>query len=182
MKKLIVSLCAGLLMLGFAGGAKAASIAAGLPAANYSDSSHWNGQTAKTLFNGGSWNSGKYGTQWAEVDLGGLKSIMGVQFTTNQSPNGPISVNIFTSNIPIKSTWTQLTPIATFNQPTINGTTYTLTFAPVYNQYLEIVVNGGKSWTALADAKVIPTPEPSSMILGLISLAGAMGARKRKTA
>lgn len=174
-----------LLLGGVFGAAHAdTSAAAGLSAANYSQSGVYNGANAQSAFNGGGWNAGGFGWQWLQVDLGTVKSISGVSFYTGQLPNGVTSHHVYISNSNIGSNWGSLTAVASHVGYTQNGAFIDLGFAPVSGQYLEIAVNNGPSWTSIGQVEVstspIPEPEAYAMLLAGLSLVGAI-VRRRNT-
>ncbi len=167
--------------LSAAGAAQASNLAAGLPSASYSQSGGWAGYDAQSLFNGNFWNNGNFGDGWAQVDLMASKNIAGVSYYTNQLPNGEVWQQVYVSDSAIGNNWTSLTPVASFHGYASDGTLIKLDFSGVSGRYVEIVANGGPSWTALRDATVSAVPEPSSyamLMLGL-GLTGWM-ARRRK--
>lgn len=178
MKKIIV---AALLTIaaGASGVASASSVAAGLPASSYSDSSHYFAYDAGALFNGGFWNSGNFGTQWAQVDLLSSQSLSSIDYVIAMSPNGNVWQNVYVSDTPIGDSWSSLTAVASFSGAGVNGQAVSLPLS-VTGRYVEIVANGGPSWTALANASVSAVPEPTAALLLLAGLT-AMGAVRRRT-
>lgn len=179
MKKILLS--AALLLAATQAGA-AVSLADGLSAGSYSQSGAWGTDTAQSLFNGGSWNSGNFGTQWAQVDLGSSLGIGEISFLTNQYPSGVTSYSVYVSNSAIGSGYGSLTAVDSFSGPTSTGTPISFNFStPVTGRYVEIVANGGQSWTALSQARVMAAvPEASTygmLLLGL-GLVGIVARRK----
>ncbi len=170
----------------FAPAAQAAgvSVADGLADAAYSASSTYDSSnTAKDLFNGGSWNAGTYGTHWVQVDLGTTQLIDAVSFVGNILPDNYSTQDVYLSDNFIGNGWSALTKVAGHDDFTAFGTTYDLSFAPQAGRYVEFVVNGGQSWTALSQATVDAVPEPGSyglMALGLTFL--GVSTLRRKTA
>lgn len=161
------------------------SIAAGLPASSYSDNSHWaSNTTAQDLFNGGSWGTTGWGTYWAQVDFGKTQSIEGVQVTSNQWPNGDYSVSVYISDTAIGNNWSSLNPVATYSQYTTSGTPISLLFAQFSGEFLEIVANGGPSWTSVNNANVISAasavPIPGAVWLFLSSIIGFASLSRKK--
>lgn len=181
MKKIILS--AALLLATAAAQASApVSLADGLSAGSYSESGSWNGGTAQSLFNGGSWNAGAHGTQWAQVDLGNSFGIGEVSFTTNQVPDGFTWYSVYVSNSAIGYGYGSLSAAASVSGPTVSGTPISFSFStPVTGRYVEIVANGGPSWTAISNGKVLSAvPEASTygmLLLGL-GLIGVVARRK----
>jgi hypothetical protein len=159
------------------------SLAAGLPASSYSQSWFWPGtdQTAESAFNGGGWNAGQWGRQWIQVDLLAPTSIDEVSFITLQAPDGITAYGIYLSDSPIAGNWSQATPVATTSGFTAHLSPIDLRFMPTTARYLEIVADGGPSWTALALVKVLPVPEPASWVLMTVGLMLAAIARIQKT-
>lgn len=163
----------------------------GLPTANYTNSTAcYAGGTSQTLFNnpyvefpaplGMGWNAGAYGTQWVQVDLGGGFNISGFHYRTGQVPNGITWQKVFVSDTPIGNSWAQLTPQAERSGYSNNGDVFNLMFnAPVTGRYLEVVANGGPSWTSLSNAQIIgQVPEPMVSVFLLLIAAVMLGRRK----
>jgi len=158
------------------------SLAAGLPDASYSQSWFWPGtdQNAKSAFNGGGWNAGNWGQQWIQVDLLASKAVDEVSFITLQKPDGITAYSVFLADTPIGADWARFTPLASVSGPTTHLTPIDMTFAMTSGRFLEIVADGGPSWTAVADVRVLPAPvpEPGSVLLMLAGL-GVIGAMTR---
>lgn len=167
--------------LASAGVAQASTnVAAGLPSLSYSQSSTWGGHTAESLFNGGNWNAGAFGTQWVQVDLLSSQDISSVSYVLDMLPNGHVSQQIFVSDNAIGANWNSLTAASSFDGAGAAGQPIVQNFA-AHGRYLEIVANGGPSWTALSNATVTAVPEPDSiaMLLAGLGIVGAI-ARRRK--
>jgi hypothetical protein len=164
----------------FAANIANASIAANLPSANYSSSAHFGSFTAQVAFNGGQWNAGHFGNQWLQVDLNSTQAISEVAFSTIQFPSGITSESIYISDHYIGSNWASLTATAFTSGFTTNHTALSFNFAPVQGRYVEIVANGGPSWTSVANISVsaVPEPEAYSMLLGGLGLLGLMARRR----
>jgi hypothetical protein len=155
------------------------TVAANLPSASYSASQTWAG-SAEKAFNGPGlingqygeygWNSGTSGWQWIQVDLGQPFQIHEVNFVTAQQPHGTTYHNVYVSQSPIGHNWSALTPVASRSGFTTDVELLSLSFAPTSGRYVEILANGGPSWTALAAVRVqavqaIPEPATYAMLL-----------------
>lgn len=164
------------------GGVQASSsVAAGLASANYSQSG---GTGAQPLFNGGGWNLWSWGDGWIQADLGSSMAINQVSFYTNQWPNGVTAYSVFVSDNVIDHSWSALSPVAYASSFTVSGSLIDFHFAPVSGRYVEILANGGPSWTSISDVKVmaaVPEPETYALLLAGLGLVGAI-ARRRKHA
>lgn len=173
-----------LILQGFFGTAHAnTSAAAGLPASNYSQSGIYSIYDAQFAFNGGGWNAGGFGWQWLQVDLGSVKNISEVSFSTSQLPNGTTNHKVFVSNDSIGNNWTSMNSVASHSGYTSNGSFINMAFAPVLGRYLEIAVHNGPSWTALSNVVVsvssVPEPETYAMLVTGLGLMGVF-LRRRK--
>ncbi|MYM21939.1 PEP-CTERM sorting domain-containing protein [Duganella sp. FT135W] len=180
MRKLTSVLAAAALTVFAASSHAADNIAAGLSSGSYTESGSYGGQTAQELFNGGWWSSGNFGTQWVQVDLGSSLSLSSIKYTITMAPNGSIWQNVYVSDTAIGSDWSLLTPIATFADAAgHNAEVITLNLS-TSGRYVEIVANGGPSWTGLVDASITAVPEPTAylMLLAGISLLGAIARRR----
>jgi hypothetical protein len=107
---------------------------------------------------------------------------------------------IYLSDTPIGAGYGLLTPVATRSGFTTKYEAFTLDFLPTAGRYLEVVTNGGGSWTAIGDAYsrvnwvdrsghaggLAPTgdsgavPEPASLSLALAA-AGLLGLQRRRS-
>jgi len=156
------------------------NIAANLAAQSYTQSSAWNGYGAQSAFNGGGWNAGDFGYHWIQVDLGAVKDIASVQFTLGLLPNNNVIEQVFVSNSAIGANWNSLSPAASFIGFGSNGDSKNLSLN-TSGRYLEIVANGGQSWTALSNVNVaaVPEPETYAMLLAGLGLVGAISRRKK---
>jgi hypothetical protein len=171
-----------LALASLAGAAQATTnLAAGLPDAAYSQSLTWDGG-ANAMFNGGDWVAWGSGQQWVQVDLQSSTLVGNVNYYTIQLPEGHVTQSIYVSDSFIGDNWASLTPVASFDGDTLHHTHISLDFAAVSGRYVEIVADGGPSWTALSNGAVsAPVPEPGTyaMLLGGLGLLGAV-ARRRK--
>lgn len=177
---LLKKIALGIVLVASAVVSQASVISSGLSSSSYSDSGNWNGYTAESAFNGGSWNSGWWGTAWLQVDLGSVQDITGISFVINQVPNGVSWDKVFVSNTSIGNSWTSLTEVASRNDYASMFETKNLNFNAV-GRYLQVVVNGGDSWTAIGDLKVhgvdASVPESSSIALLMLGIAGLAARR-----
>lgn len=160
----------------------ATNVAAGLPSSSYTDSQNWDGHTGETLFNGGSWNAGDSGIQWAQVDLLGTKLVTGISYATDQLPDGLSWQRVYISDTPIGHDWSNLTPAVYFEGYTTANTPIAFSFSGIAGRYVEIVAYNEGSWTALQSAVITAVPEPETYAMLLTGL-GLMGyvARRRKS-
>lgn len=127
---------------------------------------------------------------------------MGAQFTLSQvrfavdvSPATVTWQNVYLSDTPIGNLWSGLTAVASRTGYTTKYEQFELDFAsPASGRYLQIVSNGGGSWTALGDEYarsnwVDPAvqggnsvPEPSGLGLSLAALAALLWRRRAAAA
>lgn len=155
-----------------------------LASTSYSQSGEYMGYNSESAFNGGNWNSGNWGTQWLQVDMGSIQTIDWLSFITDQLPNDVTSHSIYISNSAIGNNWSSLTAVASHNGFTVAGTLLEFSFTPTSGRFLEIVANNGASWTALSDVNVNSTsvPEPSTFALVGVGMFGLLAMRRRKQA
>lgn len=187
-----------LTLLGLAIGptAQAAAIispfAADLASGNYSADLTYPGTSAQKAFNGGFWNSGTYNNHWIQADMGITNVLSQVTITAAVSPATQAQYWVYLSDTAIGNTYANLTPVATLTDwigasgagPFFEE--HVLTFAPSAGRYLQIVANGGSSWTALGDLKprqdwidpVSNVPLPPASLLMLSGLVLALKRRK----
>ncbi len=156
----------------------AASIAEALPDANYTASMSWNGHNARDAFNGSLWISGDYGIQWLQVDLGSDQQISQVSFVTGQSPDGPTWEKVYFSDHSIGSSWGSMTDVASFSGYTTASTPLIAKLPNLTARFLQIVVDGGRSWTSLGRVSVTAVPEPDASHLAIAALFAMGIARK----
>lgn len=171
---LFLALCSG-------GAHASSSVAAGLSSASYSQSGGC-GATPQGAFNGGGWNKCGFGDGWIQVDLGTSMAINEVSFYTNQLPAGLTAYSVFVSDSAIGHSWSALSPVASASKNTSSGTLIDFQFTPASGRYVEILANGGPSWTAITNVNVqaVPEPETYALLLAGLGLVGAVG-RRRKT-
>lgn len=164
-----------------------------LPVSSYSADMTYGGTSAMAAFNGtGYWNAGTWGTHWIQADMGETFVLSEVMLTIAQSPNGATWHQIFLSDAPIGNSWINLTPVAVQSGNTVHGQILDLSFAPASGRYLEIVSNGGSSWTALGDsqpattwidqgsiAPSVPEPETYALLLAGLGLVGLQLRRRQ---
>jgi hypothetical protein len=173
---------AALALAAFTGAAHAGTnVAAGLSPDSYTQSATWLGQDANSFFNGANWVANNWGNQWVQVDLHNSLLVNSVSYLTVQLPDGHVSQSVYVSDHFIGDDWVNMTPVATFDGITVNNTPETLNFAAVSGRYVEIVANGGQSWTALGNGVVTAVPEPTTYAMMLAGL-GLLGfvARRRQ--
>ncbi|WP_028313047.1 hypothetical protein [Derxia gummosa] len=168
----------------------AQSIASGLSADSYSQSSYWNvggaTHTAQSAFNGGDWNSGNWGYGWMQVDLGSSHSLASLTMHIDQAPDGWSWRGIYVSDTPIANDWSGLTPVVSYEGYTSAWQQLSFDLGAVTGRYVEVVVHGGASWTAVGTTGVFatPVPEPGILLLGPIGLGltGLLARRRRHAA
>ncbi|HLO95883.1 MAG TPA: discoidin domain-containing protein [Burkholderiaceae bacterium] len=183
--KPFLSIALALALGGAALQADAAVISSGLDAGSYTQSGSWAGHNAQSAFNGGGWNSGNWGTQWIQVDLGSTQAISGLHFRLDQLPAGVTWHQIFVSDTAIGGSWSALSAVASRSGWSNNGELENFSFSAT-GRYVEIVANGGPSWTALGEVQVFgpdaTVPEPATYLLSLLGLGLAGLAAKRRKA
>ena len=169
--------------------------AANLSVSSYTADKTYAGTSAMAAFNGtGYWNAGSWGTFWIQADMGTSFVLSEVMLTIAQLPNGLTWHDVYLSDTPIGGTYTSLTPVVTHSGSTVHGQILDLTFTPTAGRYLQIVSNGGSSWTALgaptpvvtwedtgAITPSVPEPETYALMLGGLALVAFASRRARKS-
>ena len=125
--------------------------ASDLAASSYSASSTYASETAQSVFNGGHWNAGSRGVHWVQADLGQTQLLSQVRLTVDVWPWNNTWQRVYLSDIPIGNLYSLLTPVASRSGYTRGGDQFTLAFAPAAGRYLQVLIYGGTSWTALGD-------------------------------
>lgn len=191
--KRIHSLLASMLLASPAAPALAAPIispfAADLAASAYSADATGGG-SAQSVFNGGYWNAGGWGSHWVQADMGAVFTLSQVRFAVDALPANGTWQNIYLSDTPIGSVWNSLAPVASRTGYTVKYQQFEVDFAsPASGRYLQVVSNGGASWTALGDeyarsnwvdpaAQGGSVPEPASLALSMAALAALLWRRR----
>lgn len=163
--------------------------AADLSAGSYSSDSTHPSTTVQSVFNGGYWNSGTWGTHWVQADMGTAQTLSQVILTIALLPQNVTWQNVYLSDTPIGNNWGSLTPVASRSGYTTAYEQFVLTFGATTGRYLQVVSNGGASWTAMGDAAGRSNwtdpgssggggnggqvPEPGSLALVLLAMACA---------
>lgn len=166
--------------------------AADLASYRYTASRTYQYPMIESFFNGGYWNAGWWGTYWLQADMGVSHTLSEVKLFTDQMPYGITMYQVYISDTPIGDNWSNLTPVATHNGFTYTSSLIDLTFAAKSGQYLEIIANGGPSWTALGGGDRInwndngsdggnqnSVPEPDTIVLLGLGLMGLIIVRRR---
>jgi hypothetical protein len=168
--------------------------AADLAPEAYSADSSAPGWSAQTAFNGSYWNANGGGSHWVQADMGARFTLSQVRYAVGVLPANVTWQNIYLSDTPIGNLWESLTPVASRTGYTEAYDQFTLIFAsPATGRYLQVVSNGGASWTALGDPYgrsnwVDPVvqgnavPEPSGLSLSLAALAALIWRRRAAVA
>jgi hypothetical protein len=191
-----------LLLCGAWGAAQAAPVispyADDLPFASYSADQAAGGTSAQSVFNGGYWNAGTWGTHWVQADMGASYTLSEVRLTVDVMPATTTSQWVFLSDTPIGWNYGALTPVIARSGYTTKFQTFDLSFAPTAGRYLQIVSNGGGSWTALGDwssrsdwvdptsvappavLSSVPEPETTALMLAGLSVLGFASQRRQR--
>ena len=126
--------------------------AADLAAGNCSADSAAGGSSAQSVFNGGYWNAGGHGNHWVQADMGASFTLSQVRFAVDVLPANGTTQLVFLSDTPIGNLWSTLTAVASRSGYTTKYQQFEVDFASAASgRYLQIVSNGGASWTALGD-------------------------------
>lgn len=160
--------------------------AADLAPGSYSADVTYAGTSAQAAFNGtGVWNAGNYGTHWIQADMGSVHTLSELRLTIAVYPSTTTWQKFFLSDTPIGNLWTGMTPVAEL-LPHATPTQFslsTVSFAAASGRYLQVVSNGGASWTALGDTSprldwvdvgsgpTSAVPEPGTAALAAAALA-----------
>lgn len=168
--------------------------AADLSVGSYSSDSTHPTTTVQSVFNGGYWNSGTWGTHWVQADMGTVQTLSQVILTIGLLPENVTWQNVYLSDTPIGYDWGSLTPVASRTGFTTTYQQFVLNFGATSGRYLQVVSNGGASWTAMGDpygrsnwtdagsgsagAGASQVPEPGSLALTLVALGSAAAFRR----
>jgi len=188
-KNVLAGLATGLFMLGMVGGVNAdILVSQGLGNSAYTASHSWGGYTPNFAFDGDYntlWSSGTYPTEWVEVDLGQSTSITEILLTVAQSPSPAETTHeIWTSSSSIGWNTSGATRSYTFTGLTSNEDLLSAVFATSLSaQYVQIKTIGSPSWVGWDEIQIMaanPVPEPATVLLFGIGLAGLAGSRVRR--
>jgi hypothetical protein len=164
--------------------------AAGLDPSAYSSNSY--AGAAQSVFNGGYWNAGGHGTFWLQADMGMSRTLSEVKLVLDVMPaNYSASYFVYLSDTAIQGSYASLTSVASFQGYAVQNLLLDLTFAPTTGRYLEIVANGGASWTALglgerttwtetaAQGGNVSEPETFALLMASLGVMGAITRRRK---
>jgi len=190
MKKIFLAgLATGLFMIGMVGGVNAdILVSQGLGTSAYSASQSWGSYTPNFAFDGDYntlWESGSYPTEWVEVDLGQSTSITEILLTVSQSPSPAETTHeIWTSSSSIGWNTSGATRSYMFTGSTSNEDLLSAVFATSLSaQYVQIKTTRSPSWVGWDEIQIMaanPVPEPATVLLFGIGLAGLAGSRVRR--
>jgi hypothetical protein len=166
--------------------------AADLASYRYTASRAYEYPMIESFFNGGYWNAGWWGTYWLQADMGVSHTLSEIKLLTDQTPYGITMYQVYLSDTPIGDNWSSMDPVATHNGFTYTSSLIDLKFTPTAGRYLEIIANGGPSWTALGGGTRIDwndnggnegngndVPEPGSMALFGLGMMGFIALRRK---
>ena len=193
-KNFLAGLATGLFMIGMVGGVNAdILVSQGLETSAYSASHSWSSYTPNFAFDGDYntlWNSGSYPTEWVEVDLGQSTSITEILLTVSQSPSPRDTTHeIWTSSSSIGWDTSGATRSYTFTGLTSDRDLLSAVFATSLSaQHVQIRTTRSPSWVGWDEIQIMAAnpvpepavPEPATMLLFGIGLAGLAGSRVRR--
>jgi len=193
-KNFLAGLATGLFMIGMVGGVNAdILVSQGLETSAYSASHSWSSYTPNFAFDGDYntlWNSGSYPTEWVEVDLGQSTSITEILLTVSQSPSPAETTHeIWTSSSSIGGDTSGATLSYTFTGSTSDEDLLSAVFATSLSaQHVQIRTTRSPSWVGWDEIQIMAAnpvpepavPEPATMLLFGIGLAGLAGSRVRR--